>query len=1387
MWGWTKGSASRNAQSQSQAPAVHESSAHTASEQRPQPRQQLDVAQEHVNPLTGISSLDISPNLAVIRRPRKDDDTDVGTDVSTIDSTATRRFGAAMKIEVPADGAHVRQSPAVGQGGTPPSASSVGGRLVGSIQEDTPMSEHEMMYQTSSPGGQGSTPPMQSRRPSISRTGSQSMLRGLSRQNSINRVKFQNVELSPIDLKKHRDRRYNVDAILDEQMRHEANSQLNPTLARSFKMSSAQIQGDSLLSRWVLAIAIILVVAPFFLTIPVDDGVAATFDVAISFVVNILLFLFLLWSPWDSCQVAHENGRGDALSFIFLGQGQNSYKNLGNEMIRDRLKMVMNEGRRHQIYTYWSVLMTTMACGQYVAYTYTIELKTSGEYHIPAEFWLYNFFNITFAVEYLVDGLLSRSWVSHLSSTDSIIDFVSFNYVFVLLFSSWETAELGPRPSTMITLGALRFMRIYRAVNALKVSGVMDDFGDIELEVWRLLFNGVSILCTTAGVVMGLEYESVEDLQKYHTALYFTVVTLTTVGYGNIAPVTPIGRLVVMLVIFSCILILIPLQTSRFSEVNSLRSGYMGTLSIRGHVVVAGSVTAENLQTFLSEFYHEDHHMTSKVKMVVIMESEPTVAIRRIAARPEYRHRVILRVGNILNPNVLRGYGVDSAIACFMLNDKFCSNRQDADRIAALRTVAIKRWKPELTLFLQLFFAKSQDYIQSVISVYDQVICLDELNMKTMAWSCKCPGFSTFMINLLNSSGSAPESANRKWFNEYSYGQGQEIYKARVSGVFVGTVYEHVVTLIYATFKAVAFAVRTETGKLMFNPTGYTLGATDSLFLITESFSIAQRIGDATPDDVKLHAERLLIPMSPSMQRVGSNNTLPPTPVGTRGHLTSSYHDGIQSLPARLYCDVAPIRNRISECIIKTTNRHKISRHVVVIGFKPSLYHFIMPMRLQHINVNQAIVIIDPDIPSDEEWKKIGVFNHVYFVQGSGMERADLLRAGVREAASIVVLSKDQSVSRPDFEYADADTLLVLQRLPEIRFKFFIVHLQHTNSIALVGSADSTPDYNLEDAPSNTSHFTDHLHDREYCAGHVFAAPMMDSLLCQLFFNRDIGGIIEGLTNPSRSFMTNMDSSGSSLVSLASLPIPGQFHECPYQEVLERMLLSYNILCMGLYRRTETGTYYVVTNPHPSTITRPSDRLFALATIETLTEHHGTDIVCLEDDAVFDQLDFSSEESEDESFVFTDVAAEMDSPVNVRRASNVGTAPVGENGPRRPSDVKGISTQLPRRSSIPAHHAGGGGSVKAGHVDVSQALFNRVTHLEQKVNEQFTELTTRLDDDMNRIERLFQRLSSRDSLRITPTSSNTPGSATGAGGVIKLLTPTSTLRKATDRKDYHSR
>ncbi len=112
----------------------------------------------------------------------------------------------------------------------------------------------------------------------------------------------------------------------------------------------------------------------------------------------------------------------------------------------------------------------------------------------------------------------------------------------------------------------IRSFRIFRIFRFLRFTADPDFFfGSITmqlLKVIRLFLTILMIFFISSGLFFYVESDLNPSVNNFGDAFYFTVVALTTVGFGDIIPRTYAGKWVTILMIFSGI-ILIPWQISR--------------------------------------------------------------------------------------------------------------------------------------------------------------------------------------------------------------------------------------------------------------------------------------------------------------------------------------------------------------------------------------------------------------------------------------------------------------------------------------------------------------------------------------------------------------------------------------------------------------------------------------------------------------------------------------------------------------------------------------------------------------------------------------------------------------------------------------------------------
>lgn len=106
-----------------------------------------------------------------------------------------------------------------------------------------------------------------------------------------------------------------------------------------------------------------------------------------------------------------------------------------------------------------------------------------------------------------------------------------------------------------------RILRVFRILRYLeKYFSFSDNKYDKHIETilfGRIAFVLFALLFISAGLFYTAEVATNDNISTYDDALYFTISTVTTVGFGDIVPVTKLGEVITMLMIL-CGVLLIP-------------------------------------------------------------------------------------------------------------------------------------------------------------------------------------------------------------------------------------------------------------------------------------------------------------------------------------------------------------------------------------------------------------------------------------------------------------------------------------------------------------------------------------------------------------------------------------------------------------------------------------------------------------------------------------------------------------------------------------------------------------------------------------------------------------------------------------------------------------
>lgn len=166
-----------------------------------------------------------------------------------------------------------------------------------------------------------------------------------------------------------------------------------------------------------------------------------------------------------------------------------------------------------------------------------------------------------FVAEYLLRLYgATRRW-EHVKSIYSIIDLVSIMPTLILLVLPGYFFIYDIRFIQIIRVFAV--FRIFRFIRFIAADHLL--FGKISLgmvNVARLILTVIIIFFVYSGLFYFVESPVNPEVQNFGNAFYFTVVAVSTVGFGDIVPVSEAGRFVTIAMIISGIII-IPFEAAR--------------------------------------------------------------------------------------------------------------------------------------------------------------------------------------------------------------------------------------------------------------------------------------------------------------------------------------------------------------------------------------------------------------------------------------------------------------------------------------------------------------------------------------------------------------------------------------------------------------------------------------------------------------------------------------------------------------------------------------------------------------------------------------------------------------------------------------------------------
>ncbi|KAI8068368.1 hypothetical protein BC940DRAFT_238176 [Gongronella butleri] len=518
-----------------------------------------------------------------------------------------------------------------------------------------------------------------------------------------------------------------------------------------------------------------------------------------------------------------------------------------------------------------------------------------------------------------------------------------------------------------------------------------------------LLYNGMSAFQYCESTFAGVNYTILDSL-------YVVMVTLSTVGYGDITPQTEGSRVVMMaiIVISLCVLPSLLADVARTLQKRNDGGGHVSKGSLP-FILIVGTLRPEQVNDILNGFLDREH-AEPHLNIIFLDINPPSEELKLMERNSMWGHRIQFLHGSVLNEDTLLRVRARYAKAIFTISD---DNTPDSSKEDERNTVRL--WS--LYCFTVIHNVPIYTYnLSPSTAVYQkiakEIICVGEFKQYLLAMNCRCRGVSTLLTNLLHQR----QPMNRydePWQAQYDDGSCNEIYMAPPA-------------------KLILFAVKTRIEntnryEILLNPRHYYVIKDNDLCVYmaespkevrdikkmstsTSSSSTNVRPGSRPPS---LHIKTA--PSSLSYSHQYRISKLPSTRLALlTGSRTLIARLG-QAYDPQQHTKITGISLPLCYLLDKPVKLHDVvidsavgmSGHILVCLQQKvtNIFKFIYNLRSPYLQRDDLrdIVILCRSLPEAKMFELLNRFPKLYFI-GNPRYPDDLLRAGLKNAQQVVVM-----------------------------------------------------------------------------------------------------------------------------------------------------------------------------------------------------------------------------------------------------------------------------------------------------------------------------------------------------------------------------------------------
>nr|CAG8574008.1 8880_t:CDS:10 [Entrophospora candida] len=810
------------------------------------------------------------------------------------------------------------------------------------------------------------------------------------------------------------------------------------------------------------------------------------------------------------------------------------------------------------------------------------------------------------------------------------IEYVPKFYIYE--FDSWKSLFTRPLPLltllTILPTVATALDPVFE--ETLRSEKSIIKIGQVTSKVLIFLTSILFLILTGSALLHGVEYAYMAVDLTFLDAVFFTTIMLGTVGYlSEIVPDNAFPR-VLLLVMFTTGLIFIPYSISELIALIRSKSIYdksFRTISQQPHVIIiTPTIELPSLKHFLKEFYSLAHGLETFNTKSFLLDplyahrvqyirgsSLESRSLKKANAKKASAYFILAKkytqqsdtidAENVLKAMALSKYdeGPKLYIQCILPENK----------------VHFENLNPELILCI--------DELKLAILAHS---CLTP-GFSTLLYGLTTT-FTYESAYELRDITKTSVGLDNGFIEDYIEGISQSIYTTTLSNYFAGYTFPAIAGRLYESLGVVLFAIGIPKQRSLFrpsnntyyhgdceeedannymvliNPGDYIVKGDEVGFIIACDGALAEGVSnyerhnsharnneDSSFGSQQIFSERHPLLSSDALKNNGGGSYLglpttsdkiyheypykpdfntrrqralsTPLAFATDHHLEHQqhhkqhHHNHSIDPPSSSSSSNSPDNDHMNP-ILDTIHGHILLCDYSTATFPRNLDCFVSPLRKSHLDKFKPIVILSPVRPTKSQWKILSQFDQVYFVEGNPMTREGLELGRVRFANKAVILTDSTRILKDGEKTEDAPAMLVYLNIKAMSNEGdidVIVEFVHTNNMKFISEDTSVIDKNMQAHNSPA-----------FMAGTCFSLSMLDSIICQSFYQPHLVVIINQLLfgAPPLHLPSGATCSAPAHSHMFQIPVPARFIGSQYGSLFHFLLGEKKSIPLGLYR-----------------------------------------------------------------------------------------------------------------------------------------------------------------------------------------------------------------------------